>query len=181
MTPARFFRAAMRRAWHSAVHFAHGIYFIGVLVVSGVSVFAGVLLKEPWLIALPFGAFIVALFVGIFWHAYSLYREQYDEAQRLKEQLATPDFAAQKAATVRAQIDALTRAELAALKHLADCGQLTEQQLVDFCGKNGLDVVTPGTLANRVTFLTRDFALGAWSILPRMEEAVRQVLSESNP
>ncbi len=87
-------------------------------------------------------------------------------------------FAEQQEATVRSQIATLTRPELLALKQLVMCGQMTEQQLVSFCRQNGVEIVTPGILANKVTFLTRDFALGAWSVLPLMEPVARKVLSE---
>ena len=87
-------------------------------------------------------------------------------------------FTEETEATIRNQIGSLTRPEVVALKQIVMCGQMTEEQLSVFCQQEGLEMVNPGILARKVTFLTRDFALGAWSVLPGLEPAVRKVLSE---
>jgi hypothetical protein len=129
---------------------------------------------------LPALTFWLAAYLCLMVTAYRLWAREHQARLSAEGKLTAQSPSAQKEATVREQIANLNHAELRALKHLVDCGQLTEEQLADFSRQHGLDVVTPDMLNRRVTFLKRSFTLAAWSVLPHMELAVRKVMSDMN-
>ncbi len=92
MSPLQFFWKATMRAWHSAFHMAHNTHTSLVLLVGAVAlvalVIAGIHFDEHKLIALPFGVLAATFLGGIFWHAYALYREEYEKNQTLERELA---------------------------------------------------------------------------------------------
>jgi hypothetical protein len=152
-----------------------------ITLVTGIASFILAAIAAIFSATLPAWLFWPAAYVSLIFACYRLWSKERQARTSTEEKLAARSPQAQKETTVRDQIANMTRSELLALKQLVTCGQLTEAELVDFCRRNALELVTPGMLESRVTFLTRDFARGAWSVVPLMDEAVRKVLSETSP
>src|SRR5262249_50493646 len=117
-----------------------------VALVSGI---ASVLLATVQAIfsqSLPFWVFWPVAYLCLIYAGYRLWAKERHARVSVEEKLTANSPQAQKETTVRDQIANMTRSELLALKQLVRCGQQTEEQLVDFCRQNGLEVVTPGML-----------------------------------
>src|SRR5262249_33955447 len=94
----------------------------------------------------PFWVFWPVAYLCLIYAGYRLWAKERHARVSVEEKLTANSPQAQKETTVRDQIANMTRSELLALKQLVRCGQQTEEQLVDFCRQNGLEVVTPGML-----------------------------------
>jgi hypothetical protein len=144
-----------------------------ITLLSGI---ASVILTVLGFFGFPAWSFWVAALACLAVAMFRVWRKEHRANEGLSARLGGPE--AQKEAAVRTQLAALSPSELLALRFMVFCGQATDARLADFCRLGGLPPMTGDGLADRVTFLTRDFALGAWSVKAGMDDAVRRVLSE---
>ena len=177
MKPWGFFKEAAKRSLLSAWHMSHAVHFLIVLVV-GACILVGWKSEEHGLYALPFLALIVLFFCGFFWHAYHIYREEYDKRLELQARLEGRGLVTQRIGEVRNKWQQLSQEEKEMVRQLLIADRMLTEQIQEHLRSGGYQAADLGTFERRTNLIHQEASRGFWSVNPAFVDDLRVLADE---
>lgn len=140
MSPTEFFWNAIKRSVHGAWHLGHTVHFL-IILFAGTCIWIGWHFEERKVIVLPVAVLVIAVVGGLLWHAYVIYREEFEKRLDAEKRLAAAEkriagsgLDAARRRLAEANLANLSPAEEEALRQILVRGQVTESQLAEQLG-----------------------------------------------